>query len=88
MKNNNFIKRIGLCYLISGIFILFLFFCGVSPSYALCQDDYVLANELIDLLRDYCSDDGVQVKNYWKLVHYLRTDWGNLSGFTLLEHFS
>lgn len=44
--------------------MLFMLFWGVSPGYAFCQDDYVLANELIDLLKEYCPGDQVKVKNY------------------------
>lgn len=94
MKNNFFIRWlfstnhtwIGLCLLIFSTILFYFFFFG--PSYAFCQDDYVLANELIDFLRDYCPDEQIKPKNYWDLVQYLRADKGSLSGFTLLEHFT
>ena len=85
MKKNYFVHDRCFLVLATFLFLLFFFFW---PTYAFCQDDYVLANELIDFLRNYCPDEPIKVRNYWALVHYLRTDWGDLSGFTLLEHFT
>ena len=82
MKNN----WRGAIYLVFGVVIWFILFCFFSKVYALCSDEYLLADELIKTIGEYSP--GVQVKSYSGLVDYIKINRQNLSGFTLFEHFS
>ena len=80
-RDRNFISYFG-------IVILFILFYFSSPVYASCENEYILANDLINVLREYCPQDQIEVKSYEGLADYFKTDRNNLGGVTLLEHFT